>query len=87
MARMNGLMETLVHNQSPPPLLTEAEHANLLRARRRADDAAADLRAADDVNTTPDEGSSEGGLAHEAHLSRRRRTAPAQKTTTRPGGP
>ena len=54
MARMNGLMETLVHNQSPPPLLTDAEYANVLRARRRADDVAADLRAADDVNTTPD---------------------------------
>ena len=33
MARMNGLMKTLVHNQSTPPLLTDAEHANVLRAR------------------------------------------------------
>ena len=87
MARMNGLMETLVHNQSPPPLLTDAEHANVLRARRRADDAAADLRAADDVNTTPDEGSSDGDLVHENHHSCRRRNAPAQKSTTRSRGP
>ena len=87
MARMNGLMETLVHNQSPPPLLTDAEHANVLRARRRADDAAAGLRAADDVNTTPDEISSDGDHAHETHHSRRRRNAPAQKSTTRSRGP
>ena len=33
MARMNGLMETLVQNQSPPPLLMDAEHASVLRAR------------------------------------------------------
>ena len=87
MARMNGLMETLVHNQSPPPLLTDAEHANVLRARRKADDVAANLRNADDVNTTPEEGSSECGLAHEIHHSHRRRTAPAQKYTAHPGGP
>ena len=55
MARMTGLVETLVHNQSPPPLLTDAEHANVLRARRRADDAAANLRTTGDATTTPDE--------------------------------
>ena len=87
MARMTGLVETLVHNQSPPPLLTDAEHANVLRARRRADDAAADLRAADDVNTAPDEVSSDGDLVHETHHSCRRRNAPAQKSTTRSRGP
>ena len=87
MARMTGLVETLVHNQSPPPLLTDAEHANVLRARRRADDAAADLRAAGDVNATPDEGSSNGDPARETHHSRRRRNVPAQKSTTRSGGP
>ena len=87
MARMNGLMETLVHNQSTPPLLTDAEHANVLRARRRADDAVADLQAAGDVNATPDEGSSGGDPARETHHSRRRRNAPAQKSTARSGGP
>ena len=86
MARMTGLVETLVHNQSPPPFLTDAEHASVLRARRRADDAAADLRAAGDVNATPDEGSSGGDPAHETHPSRRRRNTPAQKSTTRSGG-
>ena len=87
MARMNGLVEMLGHNQSPPPLLTDAEHANVLRAQRRADDAAADLWAAGDVNATPDEGSSGGDPAQETHHSHRRRNAPAQKSTTRSGGP
>ena len=85
MARITGLVETFVHNQSPPPLLTDAEHANVLRARRRADDAAANLRTARDATTTPDEDSG-SDPAREAHHSRRRRNAPAQKSATRSGG-
>ena len=87
MARMTRLMETLVHNQSPPPLLTDAEHADVLRARRRADDAAANLWTAGNVTTTPDEGSSGSDPARETHYSRRWRNAPGQKSTTRSGGP
>ena len=33
MARMSGLVEILVQNQSRPPLLTKAEQADVLRAR------------------------------------------------------
>ena len=87
MARMTGLVETLVHNQSPPPLLTDAENADVLRAWCRADDAAADLRTIGNVTATPDEGSSGGDPARETHRSRRRRNAPAQKSTTRSRGP
>ena len=68
MARMAGLEEALVHNQSPPPLLTDAEHADVLRARRRADDAAANLRTTGDVTATLDEDSG-SDLAREAHNS------------------
>ena len=85
MARMTGLVETFVHNQSPPPLLTDAEHANVLRARCRADDAAANLRTAGDAAATPDEDSG-SDPAREAHHSRRRRNAPAQKSAARSGG-
>ena len=85
MARMTGLVETLVHNQSPPPLLTEGEHANVLRARRRADDAAVNLRIAGDAAAAPDKNSG-SDPAREAHHSRRRRNAPAQKFATRSGG-
>ena len=86
MARMNGLMDTLVQKQSSPPLLTDAEHISVLRARRKAEEVANNLRNADEVDTTPEEGSSECDLAHEALHSRRRRTAPAQKSTAHPGG-
>ena len=85
MARMTGLVETLVHNQSPLPLLTYAEHADVLRAQRRADDTAANLRVAGDVSTAQDEDSG-SDPTREAHNSRRRRNAPAQKSTTRSGG-
>ena len=86
MTRMNGLMETLVQKQSSPPLLTDAEHVSVLRARRRAEEVANNLRNAGDVETTPEEGSSECDLAREALHARRRRTAPVQKSTAHPGG-
>ena len=35
-ARMSSLVETLVQNQSQPPLLTEAEQVDVLRARFQA---------------------------------------------------
>ena len=85
MARMTGLVETLVHNQSPPPLLIDVEHANVLRVRCRADNAAANLRTVGDATTTPDEDSG-SDPAREAHYSRRRRNAPAQKSAARSGG-
>ena len=87
LARMTGLVETLIHNQSPPLLLTDAEHVDVLRARHRVDDAAADLRTAGNVTATLDEGSSGGDPARETHHSRRRKNAPAQKSNTRSGGP
>ena len=37
MARMTGLVETFVPNRNQPPLLTDAEQAEVLRARHRAD--------------------------------------------------
>ena len=69
MERMTGLVETLVHNQSPPLLLTDAEHADVLRARRRADDAATNLRTVGDVTATLDEDSG-SDPTREAHNSR-----------------
>ena len=44
MTKMAGLVETLVNNQSPRPLLTDAKHAEVLQARRQADDVAANPR-------------------------------------------
>ena len=85
MATITGLVETLVHNQSPPPLLIDTEHADVLRARRRADDAAANLRAVGNVTAAQDEDSG-SDPANEAHNSRRWRNAPAQKSATRSGG-
>ena len=85
MARMTGLVETLVHNQTPPPLLTDAEHASVLRARRRADDAAVNLRTVGDASAAPDEDSGSDPTREVPH-SRRRRHAPAPKSATRSGG-
>ena len=71
---MAGLVETLVNNQSPPPLLTDAEHAKVLRARRRANDVAANPRAAGGVTVAPD-GDSDRDPVLEALDSRRRKKA------------
>ena len=71
---MAGLVETLVNNQSPPPLLTDAEHAKVLRARRRANDVAANPRAAGGVAVAPD-GDSDRDPVLEALDSRRRKKA------------
>ena len=84
MARMTGLVETLVHNLSPPPLLTDAEHANVLRAWRRADDASATLRTVGDIAAAQDEDSG-SDPARDPCNSHRRRNAPAQKSATRSG--
>ena len=86
MTRMNGLMETLVQKQSSPPLLTDAEHISVLRARRRAEEVANNLQNAGNVETTPEEGSSECDLARGALQSRRRRTVPVPTSTAHPGG-
>ena len=73
MARMTGFVETMVKNQNQPPLLTDAEQAGVLRARRRVDDedVAAVLEALSTTAMAQDEDSS-GNPAHADRDSRRR---------------
>ena len=56
MARISGMMETLTQNQSQSPLLMDAEQADILRARLRANQerSAAEL-AGEAANTTRNE--------------------------------
>ena len=87
MARMTGFVETLVQNRSQPPLLTDSEQADVLRARRRVngEDTTAVLEAAGITVAGQDEASG-SNPAHEAHNSRRRQTASAQRPAARSRG-
>ena len=64
MARMSGLVETLVQNQSQPLLLTGREQADVLRAQLQAErrKAAAEVAAGGTTEADPEE--SADALAH-----------------------
>ena len=80
MARMTRLVATLVQNQSPPPLLTNAEQADVLRARHRADgeDVSAVLEAVR-ITAVPQDEEAGGNPAHGAHNSCRRLIGSTQR--------
>ena len=80
MARMIGLVETLVQNQSQPPLLNDLEQANVLWARHMADggDTTAEYEAVGITTMVQDEDSG-GNPMHEARNSLRRQTTSVQR--------
>ena len=84
MTRMSGVVEDLVQNQSQPPLLTDAEQADVLRARLQAErlaereKAAAEVAAEDTTVADPEEDSSDGSKA-ETHNPRSRRNTKMRK--------
>ena len=76
MVTMTSLVETLIQSRSQPPLLTDTEQADVLRARLRADnkDAAVEQGARGTTAAARDRDSS-GESTHEARNPRSRRTA------------
>ena len=83
MAKMNGVLETLVQNQSRSPLLTSKEQTDMLRARFQAEqrEAATGVAAGGTTEANPEAEAGGSGAPVQNPSSRRTTMVPSPRPT------